>query len=60
MALEHELGSSRARIPELHTTVLGARHDPSSVRSKSNRKNEVLKLLARARFKGHMIVILTL
>lgn len=42
VTLEHQLGVAGARIPELNSTVLGAGHDPLSIRGKGNAENKVL------------------
>lgn len=42
VALKHELGCTSLWIPELHATILGTRHDPSTVWSKCDTKNKVL------------------
>lgn len=43
MSLKHELCESGTGIPELDTSVLGARQYPVVVRSEGNAKNEVLQ-----------------
>jgi hypothetical protein len=42
VALQHELCVAGSWVPELDTTILGARKDPGSIRSERNRENEVL------------------
>ena len=45
MTLKHELSLACRRIPELHTTILAAGHDPLAIRSKSNAEDKVLVAL---------------
>jgi hypothetical protein len=42
MSLQHELGHSGLRIPELHTAIFAAREDPASIGGKCDTKNKVL------------------
>lgn len=48
VALEHELCLTRFRVPKLDTTVLRARHDPTSVRSERHTEDEVFVSLEHA------------
>jgi hypothetical protein len=43
VTLQHELGNTCVRIPELHATILGATEDPVAVGSESDTKHEVLR-----------------
>lgn len=43
MSLQHDLGVASPWVPELHTTILGAGHDPLRIGSKSNTEDEILK-----------------
>lgn len=43
VTLEHNLRVARSGVPELDTTVLGAGHDPLSIRSQCNAENKVLE-----------------
>jgi hypothetical protein len=45
VALEHELSVARARVPELHASVLGARKHPVSVWSEGDGEDEVLDVM---------------
>lgn len=45
VALEHELSLASGRVPELHTTVLAARHDPLAIGSECNTEDKVLVTL---------------
>lgn len=42
MSLEHDLGVAGPWVPELNTTVLGARHDPLRIGSKGDAENKIL------------------
>ena len=42
MALEHELSLASSRVPELHTTVLAAGHNPLAIGSEGDTEDEVL------------------
>lgn len=44
MSLEHHLRVASPWVPELDTTVLGAGHDPLSIRGQSNAEDEILKV----------------
>ena len=48
MSLEHELGQTRLRVPELYATILGSRHDPVAIRSERNTQDKVLVALESA------------
>ena len=50
MSLQHELRMASARVPELDTTVLGAREHPFRVRSEGDGEDEVLDLELATRF----------
>lgn len=45
VALEHELRLASGRVPELHTAVLAARHDPLAIGSECNTEDKVLVTL---------------
>lgn len=47
MSLKHELCSSRARVPELNTAILGAGQDPVGVRGQRNGQDKVPVALKR-------------
>lgn len=47
MPLQHQLGVTRRRIPELYAPILGARHDPMSMGRERNAKHEILVPLER-------------
>lgn len=47
MALKHELRRTSPGVPELHTTILRARHDPLVVRCEGHREDKVLVPLKR-------------
>jgi hypothetical protein len=42
VSLEHHLGITSLGIPELDSTILGARHDPFATRSEADGENVVL------------------
>lgn len=42
VALQHQLGNTSVRVPELHAAVLGAAEHPVTVRSKCDTKHEIL------------------
>ena len=43
VTLEHQLRVASSRVPELHSSILGAAQDPSAVRGESNTQNKVLQ-----------------
>lgn len=43
MTLQHDLGVASPGVPELHTTVLGAGHNPGGIWGQRNAENEILR-----------------
>lgn len=44
MTLKHELSKPSSGVPELYTSILGARHDPVGIGSERYAKYEILIL----------------